>query len=399
MLKKTLLLFSIGMTLLSSCSKDDEVYQEASQSTAQPTVNENPLISDMLYAETDLRAGLVKASRWNTGEIIRVKFIGGNDYLRLKVKKYMYEWTCYANLNFVFVPSNENATIRIRFDNSNQSYSYVGTDCKYITDQNTPTVNFGWFNNNTPEDEFQRVIRHEIGHVLGLIHEHQTPAANIQWNTAVVYKWGRETQGWSDATTYTNIIEKYTATETNYSSFDRLSIMTYGIPSNWTTNNVSVPSNNKLSSTDKSYIGQWYPYGNTKRLFRCWIPGMQDHFYTTSFDELFASNVSDCIEIDMGRVYTQQVSGTTPLYRYWNPKIQDHFYTTYYSELGSGKMDYVYEGVVGYVYNGPRSNCMAVYRYWNPSAGDHFYTNNYSELGSGKLGYVYEGIGFYLLNN
>ncbi len=385
------------MIFLSSCSEDEKSKEETSVYSTQQINNENSLFTDIRYADSELRAGIVKSCKWENGEVITVKFLNGDEFLQKKFKKYLYEWMNFANLNFVIVPSNINATIRVRFDNSGQSYSYLGTECKYITDQSKPTINFGWFNHQTEEKEFQRVIRHELGHVLGLIHEHQTPAANIIWNESVVYNWGKTTQGWDQATTYHNIIEKYTMTGTNYSAFDKSSIMTYGIPASWTSNNVSVPSNFELSATDKKYIAQWYPFGNTKRLYRTYLTNLQEHFYTTNYYELFLQNYAENIESSMGRIYTTQVSGTSPIYRYCSRIAGDHFYTTNYNELKNGNSDWKYEGVIGYAYKQAQPGTIPVYRYFLDYPSDHFYTTSYNELGSGRLGYKYEGIAFYML--
>ena len=41
-------------------------------------------------------------------------------------------------------------------------------------------MNYGWLEPDTSTREYQRVVRHEFGHALGMIHEHQNPAAARQ---------------------------------------------------------------------------------------------------------------------------------------------------------------------------------------------------------------------------
>ena len=50
-------------------------------------------------------------------------------------------------------------------------------------------MNFGWLRPGTPLEEYMRVVLHEFGHALGLIHERQNPSGGIQWNKPVVYRY------------------------------------------------------------------------------------------------------------------------------------------------------------------------------------------------------------------
>ena len=53
-------------------------------------------------------------------------------------------------------------------------------------------------------------MRHEFGHALGMIHEHQNPAAQgeIPWDKPKVYAYYAQ-QGWSKDDVDTNIFEVY----------------------------------------------------------------------------------------------------------------------------------------------------------------------------------------------
>ena len=48
-------------------------------------------------------------------------------------------------------------------------------------------MNYGWFDSETTDDEYRRVVLHEFGHALGLAHEHQSPGVAIPWNEQKVY--------------------------------------------------------------------------------------------------------------------------------------------------------------------------------------------------------------------
>jgi hypothetical protein len=123
-------------------------------------------------------------------------------------------------LTFEFVTMG--GDIRIGFNTEEGSYSLVGTDC-IRTGAPRKTMNFGWFDVST--------IIHEFCHSLGMIHEHQNPRGEpIKWDVNAVHKWAKNTQGWDDQTTDTNIINRYDIDQVNGSDFDPKSIMLYFFP-------------------------------------------------------------------------------------------------------------------------------------------------------------------------
>jgi len=158
-----------------------------------------------------------------------------------------------VNLKFKFLDDNpEKAKIRIDFNSGLGSWSAVGTDCLSIQFRNQATLNFGWFDVST--------VMHEFGHVLGMIHEHQSPFDNqIQWNLPVLYKWAEETQGWNKEETNQQIVNKYDKTELNGSEFDPNSIMLYFYPPKVTLNNEGTKQNLTLSGLDVLLIYKSYP--------------------------------------------------------------------------------------------------------------------------------------------
>ena len=74
-----------------------------------------------------------------------------------------------------------------------------------------------------------------------------------------MYKYYKQTQGWSKAEVDSNIFRRYSKSETNASAYDRKSIMHYYIPTELTQGDFTVDSNKYLSATDKSFIGNVYP--------------------------------------------------------------------------------------------------------------------------------------------
>lgn len=199
---------------------------------------------------------LLNSKKW-TKQVISVKFLDGSTYFKSIVKEVSKKWETYANIHFEYVFDYSDADIRISFLNPG-SWSYIGTEALYI-DQNKPTMNYGWFKITTPKNIVERTILHEFGHALGLIHEHQSPAAGINWNKSFIYKELSGTPNfWKKNDIIINIFKKYSGNITN-SIFDPYSIMIYQIPTTWTTNGFHVDLNDELSPTDIDYISRVYP--------------------------------------------------------------------------------------------------------------------------------------------
>jgi hypothetical protein len=201
-------------------------------------------------------AAIWRDKKWENGKKIRVKFLDGNDFVKTKVISNAVQWTRFANLDFEFVDGD--AEVRISFLEEG-SWSYIGTDCLSITEQDKPTMNFGWFNDNTPDIEFSRTTLHEFGHAIGLIHEHQSPDANIPWDRTAVYSYYLRTNGWIRDEVDNNIFAIYDNTTITNSDFDRNSIMLYPIDEELTHNRYFVGMNSFLSKKDIEYVRLWYP--------------------------------------------------------------------------------------------------------------------------------------------
>jgi serralysin len=207
-----------------------------------------------------LRAAIVFQKKWPAGRPITIRFLEGDPNIQNKVKEMAMDWTNYGNIKFQFVNDKQDADIQIAFQQGAGSWSYIGIDANTIL-PGEPTMNFGWFDENTPDKEFSRTTKHEFGHALGCIHEHQNPAGGINWNKEAVYKdLSGPPNNWDRETIDRNIFQRYSKAITQYTEVDPQSIMTYYFPAHWTIDHISFGENVfDLSDTDKKFIKEQYP--------------------------------------------------------------------------------------------------------------------------------------------
>jgi hypothetical protein len=196
---------------------------------------------------------------WNPGDTLRLRFLDGDTKQKQVVKRFVPLWTAYANLAFEWTDDPQ-AEIRISFKLSG-SWSYVGTDALAVP-SNDPTVNLGWLSTTTPDLEAEFTILHEFGHVLGLMHEHQNPEANIPWDKKAVYKaYSGPPNYWERSAVETLMFIRWERSLFPYKKpFDPMSIMTFPIPNEFTKGEFEIGSNRTVSAGDKDFVKRLYPY-------------------------------------------------------------------------------------------------------------------------------------------
>lgn len=207
------------------------------------------------------RAAILNEFRWDPGTTIRVTFLDGDPGLRKRVQDVSKEWTgpAMANVELSFV-EDADADVRIAFVPGDGSWSYLGTMAQQIP-LGRQTMNYGWLTPDSDDDEVRRVVLHEFGHALGLIHEHQNPDHPIAWNRdAVIAALSAPPNSWDLETIENNIFKAYDPAEVRATPVDKLSIMMYPIPATWTLDGFSAGLNGELSQTDISFIREAYPW-------------------------------------------------------------------------------------------------------------------------------------------
>lgn len=205
------------------------------------------------------RLAQLKGARWNSGDIITVSFLDGDPAVQRKVKRVAQGWTAPGRANLVLDFREDNNTlVRISFKYSG-SWSVIGTTCKQVP-KKQPTMNFGWLTPDSEYEEIRRVVLHEFGHALGMIHEHQNPGGTIHWNRKQVIKdLSGPPNSWTIDVINHNMFEPYSNAETNHTVLDPRSIMMYPLPKKWTTDGFSVGLNDRLSTLDKQFVHTLYP--------------------------------------------------------------------------------------------------------------------------------------------
>lgn len=244
---------------------DVDLPPELQVEAAEMAIEENPSNlpvfrsrAGMGVSPSPLHLALITGKKWKNGRTLRVRFLEGRPEIQAKVKEHALQWCQFANIKLVFDDSPD-AEIRIAFK-TDGSWSYIGTDNLAIA-KDKPTMNFGWFTTKTPDEEYNRTVVHEFGHALGCIHEHQHPEAGIPWDKEAVYRYYQgPPNNWTRAQVDTNLFQRYGADITQFSAFDRKSIMLYPVDNSLTIGDYEIGWNTELSDTDKQFIATAYPF-------------------------------------------------------------------------------------------------------------------------------------------
>lgn len=249
------LIVLLAVLFLGACQKFDACTPEGSAGTDGKgailwTQKQVEGVASRAVAETD--------RLWEAGDTIRIKFQNGSLALQDQVKQYAVEWLTYANLVFLYVDASEDADVKIGFDMDERwlAWSTIGTDCQSVA-QDSVSLNFVWL-----EDEGAAGVKAEVlrgfGHVLGLGFEHKNPGSNVQFKSRETVA---EEYNLSEADVE-ELITLYSTDQTNFTEYDKSSIMTIAIPRSLVTKPIySTSRNSELSELDKEFVAGLYPYG------------------------------------------------------------------------------------------------------------------------------------------
>lgn len=218
-------------------------------------------------AVTPPRAAALAGKTWSAPGLIRCGFLDGPAEYRDRVQVHCRAWEEGTGVRFRWVQFGA-ADVRITFAGpTGRFYSLIGTDGDspgFGADGHTMALGFppGWrLGTEAVEREIRRLILHEFGHALGLVHEHSSPEAGAFFREpALVYDYYRRTQGWDRATVDQNVLAHYRSDQIGLrTDFDAGSIMLYWFPAEITTRPTSV--NYELSDGDRALAAALYPPG------------------------------------------------------------------------------------------------------------------------------------------
>jgi Astacin (Peptidase family M12A) len=229
-----------------------------------------PQLSETVTADVpSARAILIGRNKWANKTVLHYCFFKGNSRYKVPkkqadaIRKAFAEWKAIGiGLEFEEVAKMSEAEVRIGYNTADEvSESAVGRDVLDVP-QNQPTTVYGW---DLTTAEGKGTALHELGHVLGMEHEHQNPFAGIKWHEEAVYEsLAAEPNEWDRETTFHNILEKLDTQQVQGSTWDPDSIMEYEFepglidePQKYDKNGLFPPG--RLSKADKAWARKWYP--------------------------------------------------------------------------------------------------------------------------------------------
>lgn len=274
-----------------------------------------PQLSEAIASDV-LRAAAILSTRgkWANKTVLHYCFFTGNSRYKVPnvqanaIRQAFATWKAVGiGLEFQEVNQLSEAEVRIGYSTADGiSASAVGRDVLDIP-LNEPTTVYGW---DLTTHYGRGTALHELGHVLGMEHEHQNPFAGIKWHEEAVYQsLGGPPNNWSRETTFHNILAKLSSQQVQGSSWDPDSIMEYEFdsglidePEQYDVNGLIPPAT--LSADDKTWAAKWYPPSVSQ-------PGTIQAFQTVAVELAAGQQVDFVFQPSATRRYTIATKGAS----------------------------------------------------------------------------------------
>src|SRR5262249_17903642 len=175
---------------------------------------------------------LMTRSKWVNGSVLHYCFFGGGSHFSVPkvqadaIRDAFTKWKAVGiGLEFQEIPQLSEAEVRIGYSTADgSSASAVGREVLKVP-LNEPTTVYGW---DLTSPYGRGTALHELGHVIGMEHEHQNPFAGIKWHEQAVYdSLGKPPNNWDHDRTSHSIREKLSTQQVQGSTWDPDSIMGY----------------------------------------------------------------------------------------------------------------------------------------------------------------------------
>lgn len=256
------------------------------------------------------RAIIAAANKWVNNTVLHYGFFKTGRWKvppeqATVVRRAFKQWQDLPiGVTFVEVDSLNEAEVRIGYA-TDGSWSYLGRDVLGIP-LNERTMSFGWPLNRN--DYGLTTAIHEIGHTLGMPHEHQNPFAGIVWDEPAVYShMGGPPNNWDSQKVYHNVLRKLDPAEYRGSNWDPDSVMEYQFPAGLIVTPVEYQGGiyppGTLSPMDRTWATTWYPATGNRRAGRRAEPQLRVSQAVTA-DLAAGEQIDYVIRVDDTRQYT-----------------------------------------------------------------------------------------------
>lgn len=295
--------------LFAGCSNEDESFSVTADQPAR-----SYLYGVKTIKTNQATRGIAQTSKlWYPNSYIKIKFLDGTSQMHEEVKTIASEWLNYAGINFKYV-TDDKADVRIAFDQNIDRYvtwSYTGTDCRLISNQNEATMNFAFWNELTPEEKTGDVLR-AFGQMLGLELEHRHIKIDPTWSNKIQSYWDIQLGDIPWDMLREHVFDPLDSTEIiSTKDYDPASIMIWPFKIRGLVtyaNEYTVPTefNTRLSQTDKEFIANIYPKNEATILTinPDIIDTANEHYISEfNFSQMLSSNNTVIIDFGNGEIF------------------------------------------------------------------------------------------------